>query len=86
MYTDYSINPNAQFFTVLTRDNPKCHTVHIFVWSFTHWLRFNSDDQIKDIKLIGTGKSWAEAYDLISRHLPGYRINVKYCPKSFTWQ
>lgn len=82
---NYKINPNALFFTVLTRDNPKCRTAHIFVWSFTHWLRFNSADQVKDIRLIGTGKSWEEAYQLITDQLPGYKVRIKYCPKSFVW-
>ena len=79
-----AINPNAQFFSVLKRDHAR--TAFIFVWSMTHWLRFNSDGKISDIRYYGTGKTYNEALQIIQRDLPGARVAVRYCPKSFMWQ
>lgn len=78
---EYSIKPNARFFTVLARRSGK--KVFIFVWDFMHWLRF--DDSIPDVVLLGTGKTRQEAEQLAAAKLPGRQIVYKYCPNSFVW-
>ena len=77
------INPRAQMLTILTRTNEKCRTAHIFVWDWYHWLTFA---QLPDIRLIGTATNWDDAYRLINTELPGYRVRIKYCPRSYSWQ
>lgn len=85
MNQEYSINPNARFFTVLTRASRK--KAFIFVWDFMHWLRFDSAGTCKDISNVGTGKSFDQAYKIIEDNFPAKTpVVIKYCPKSFTWQ
>ena len=85
MKSEYSINPNAQYYTVLTRESRK--KAFIFVWDFMHWLRYDSKGECGDIVLLGTGKTFSEAYKIINKHFPqGVPVGVKYCPKSFIWQ
>ncbi len=84
MKGEYSINPNAQFFTVLTRESRK--KAFIFVWDFMHWLTFDSQGKCNDIHYIGTGKNWQQAYKMIEDNFPAQTpIVIKYCPKSFVW-
>lgn len=82
MKSDYSIKPNAQFFTVLKRE--KARTAFIFVWSMQKWLTFDSAGRLSDIVYYGTGKTMAEALQIIKRDLPGCRSVVRYCPRSTT--
>ena len=81
--TNTKINPNAQFYTVLTRENGR--TAFVFVWDFFHWLTFDSANQLDDIKYVGTGKTRIQAMEIIRENLPGYQIRFKYCPRSCTW-
>lgn len=84
MKSEYSINPNARFFTVLRRKSGK--KAFIFVWDFMHWLRFDSDGRCGDVCLVGNAKSWQQAYKLIEENFPAQTpIVIKYCPKSFVW-
>ena len=84
MKSEYSINPNARFFTVLHRKSGK--KAFIFVWDFMHWLTFNSAGQCNDICLVGNAKNWQDAYKLIENNFPPKtQIVIKYCPKSFVW-
>ena len=84
MKSEYSINPNARFFTVLRRESGK--KAFIFVWDMMHWLTFDSQGKLKDIKYVGTGKNWDQAYEIIGKNFPANTpIVIKYCPKSFVW-
>lgn len=79
------INQNARFYTVLKRE--KAQTAFIFVWDFSHWLTFDSAGKCNDIRYYGTGKSYAEALEIINREIPDYKkVVTRYCPKSFIWQ
>jgi len=80
---NFSINPNARFYTVLKRE--KGHTAFIFVWDFSHWLTFDSENKCQDIHYYGTGKTYTEALEIINRQLPGCKVVARYCPKSFVW-
>lgn len=85
MLQEYSINPQARFYTVLTRASRK--KAFIFVWDMMHWLKFDSEGKCGDVTHIGTGKTYNQALDIISKNFPvNTPVIVKYCPKSFTWQ
>ena len=84
MIREYSINQNAQFFTVLRRTSGK--KAFIFVWDLQHFLRFDSEGKCQDILYIGTGKTYTQALQIIADHFPaGTPTVVKYCPRSCGW-
>lgn len=80
---DIKIDPRAQFYSVLTRDGGKI--AFIFWWDFCHLLTFNSDGLVKDIRYLGTGKTWEEAHEIARKEAPGKMIVNRYCPRSAGW-
>lgn len=84
MNREYSINPNARFFTVLRRSSGK--KAFIFVWDMLHWLQFDSAGKCTDILYVGTGKTYDQAYQIIAENFPADTpVIVKYCPRSCGW-
>ena len=77
------LDPRAQQFTLLKRDGAR--TAFIFVWDFFHWLSFDSQGKLDDIRFYGSAHTHTEALELAARELPGCKVVFRYCPRTAAW-